>query len=48
MAERVAVIGVGQTEFMSKNMEISQSELVNVAVRRALETLSWLSRILMR
>jgi acetyl-CoA C-acetyltransferase len=37
MAERVAVIGVGQTEFMSKNMEVSQSELVNLAVRRALE-----------
>jgi acetyl-CoA C-acetyltransferase len=37
MAERVAVIGIGQTEFMSKNMEISQSELINVAVRRALE-----------
>jgi acetyl-CoA C-acetyltransferase len=37
MAERIAVIGVGQTEFKSKNIEVSQSELVNTAVRRALE-----------
>ncbi len=37
MAERIAVIGVGQTEFKSKWPEISQVEMVNLAVKRALE-----------
>jgi len=37
MAERIAVVGVGQTEFKSKWPEISQVELVNLAVKRALE-----------
>ena len=37
MAERIAVVGVGQTEFKSKWPEISQVEMVNLAVKRALE-----------
>ena len=37
MAERVAVIGVGQTEFKSRWPETSQPDLVHLAVRRALE-----------
>ena len=37
MPERIAVIGVGQTEFKSKWPEISQVDMVNVAVNRALE-----------
>ncbi|MDY7038997.1 MAG: thiolase domain-containing protein [Thermodesulfobacteriota bacterium] len=37
MAERVAVIGVGQTEFKGRWPEISEVEMVNLAVRRALE-----------
>lgn len=37
MTERIAVIGVGQTEFKGKWPEISQVELVNLAVKRALE-----------
>jgi len=37
MAERIAIIGTGQTEFKSKNSEVSQSELVHKAVKRALE-----------
>ncbi len=37
MSERIAIVGVGQTEFKSKWPEISQVEMVNLAVRRALE-----------
>ena len=37
MAERIAIVGIGQTEFKSRWVEISQVELVNLAVRRALE-----------
>jgi acetyl-CoA C-acetyltransferase len=37
VAERIAVVGVGQTEFKSKWPEISQVEMVNLAVKRALE-----------
>ncbi len=37
MAERIAVVGVGQTEFKSKWPEVSQVDLVRLAVKRALE-----------
>ncbi len=37
MPERIAVIGVGQTEFKSKCPEVSQVDLVRLAVKRALE-----------
>lgn len=37
MPERVAVIGVGQTEFKSRWPEMSQLEMVHLASRRALE-----------
>lgn len=37
MPERIAVVGVGQTEFKSRWPEISQVEMVNLAVKRALE-----------
>ena len=37
MGERIAIVGVGQTEFKSRWMEISQTEMVNIAVNRALE-----------
>ena len=37
MSERIAIVGVGQTEFKSRWLEISQTEMVNLAVRRALE-----------
>lgn len=37
MSERIAVVGVGQTEFKGRWPEISQVEMVNLAVRRALE-----------
>ena len=37
MSERIAVVGVGQTEFKSRWPEISQVEMVNLAVNRALE-----------
>jgi acetyl-CoA C-acetyltransferase len=37
MAERIAIVGVGQTEFKSRWPEISQVEMVNLAVKRALE-----------
>lgn len=37
MAERIAVIGVGQTEFKSRWPEISQVDLVRLATKRALE-----------
>ena len=37
MGERIAVVGVGQTEFKSRWPEISQVELVNIAVKKALE-----------
>ena len=37
MSERIAVVGIGQTEFKSRWPEISQVEMVNLAVRRALE-----------
>jgi acetyl-CoA C-acetyltransferase len=37
VAERIAVVGVGQTEFKGKWPEISQVEMVNLAVKRALE-----------
>lgn len=37
MGERVAIIGVGETEFRSRNAEASQVDLVNLAAKRALE-----------
>jgi acetyl-CoA C-acetyltransferase len=37
MQERIAVIGIGQTEFKSRWPEISQVEMVHLAVKRALE-----------
>jgi len=37
MAERIAIVGVGQTEFKSRRPDISQVELVNGAVRAALD-----------
>jgi acetyl-CoA C-acetyltransferase len=37
MSERIAVVGTGQTEFKSRWPEISQVEMVNLAVKRALE-----------
>jgi acetyl-CoA C-acetyltransferase len=37
MAERIAIIGVGQTEHKSRWPEMSQVEMVNLAVKRALE-----------
>jgi acetyl-CoA C-acetyltransferase len=37
MSERIAVVGIGQTEFKSRWPEISQVEMVNLAVNRALE-----------
>lgn len=37
MTERIAVIGVGQTEFKSKWPEISEVEMLNMAAKRALE-----------
>ena len=37
MSERIAVVGVGQTEFKSRWPTISQVEMVNLAVKRALE-----------
>lgn len=38
MAERIAVVGVGQTEFKSKWPEVSQVDLVRLSVKRALES----------
>ncbi len=37
MPEKIAVIGVGQTEFKSKWPEVSQVDLVRLSVKRALE-----------
>ncbi|MBI2858489.1 MAG: thiolase family protein, partial [Chloroflexi bacterium] len=37
MAERIGIIGIGQTEFKGRRPDISQTELVGTAVRRALE-----------
>ncbi|MGA2517391.1 MAG: thiolase family protein [Thermodesulfobacteriota bacterium] len=37
MAERIAIVGVGQTEFKGRRPDISQVELVNQAVRAALD-----------
>ena len=37
MSERIAVVGIGQTEFKSRWPEISQVEMVRLAVKRALE-----------
>ena len=37
MPERIAIIGVGQTEFRSKWPEVSQVDLVRLAIKRALE-----------
>ncbi len=37
MGERIAIIGVGETEFRSRNVEASHVDLVNLAVKRALE-----------
>jgi len=37
MSERVAIIGVGQTEFKSRRPDMSDVDLINEAVRRALE-----------
>lgn len=37
MPESIAIIGVGQTEFKSKWPEISESEMVHMAAKRALE-----------
>ncbi len=37
MAERIAIVGVGQTEFRSRRPDVSQVELVNESVRRALD-----------
>ncbi len=37
MGERVAIVGVGQTHFKSKNSEVCGQELINIAVRKALE-----------
>ena len=37
MAERIAVVGVGQTEFKSRWSEMSQVDLVRMAIKRALE-----------
>lgn len=37
MAERIAIVGVGQTYFKSRRPDVSQVELVNEAVRAALD-----------
>jgi acetyl-CoA C-acetyltransferase len=37
MAEPIAIIGIGQTEFKSRWPETSQMDMVNLAARRALE-----------
>lgn len=37
MGERVGIVGVGQTHFKSQNKECCGQELINIAVRRALE-----------
>ena len=37
MGERIAIIGVGETEFKGRNIEVSEVDLVNIAVKRALE-----------
>lgn len=37
MGHRVGIVGVGQTHFRSKNSEVNGQELINIAVRRALE-----------
>jgi acetyl-CoA C-acetyltransferase len=37
MARNVAIVGTGQTHFVSRNVESNMAELVGIAVRRALE-----------
>ena len=37
MGERIAIVGVGQTNFKSRRPEVSQVEMVNEAVRAALD-----------
>jgi len=38
MKNRVAIVGVGQTQHKSKNTECKGQELIHIAVKRALES----------